>query len=182
MTLCRALPLVAVLVAVTAQPTSAQFGGMPGMPGSSPGGFGAPPPQQGPPPQCQQLLTLRDESQKAASLIQAANQRHATPVEACKLFKNFIATENRMIKAIGENGARCGVPPEVSVQMKTGHAKALAVTKQVCDAAAQGPRAAGPSLSDALGTTPTVPSTIAPSISKSGGGPFDTLSGNALAR
>ena len=111
MTLCRALPLVAVLVAVTAQPASAQFGGMPGMPGSSPGGFGAPPPQQGPPPQCQQLLTLRDDSQKAASLIQAANQRHATPVEACKLFRNFIAAENRMIKAIGENGARCGVPP-----------------------------------------------------------------------
>jgi hypothetical protein len=66
--------------------------------------------------------------------------------------------------------------------MKAGHTKALQVTKQVCDAAAQGPRAAGPSLSDALGTTPTVPSTIAPSISKSGGGPFDTLSGNALAR
>jgi hypothetical protein len=87
-----------------------------------------------------------------------------------------------MIKAIGENGARCGVPPEVPAQMKAGHVKAMAVTKQVCDAAAQGPRAAGPSLSDALGTTPTVPSTVAPSISKSGGGPFDTLSGNALAR
>ncbi len=128
MTLCRALPLVAVLVAVAAQPTSAQFGGMPGMPGSP--GFGAPPPpQQAPPPQCQQLLTLRDDSQKAASLIQAANERHASPVEACKLFKNFIATETRMLKAISENGARCGVPPEVTVQMKAGHTKALAVAK-----------------------------------------------------
>ena len=49
MTLCRALTLVAMFVAVTAQPTYAQFGGMPGMPGSP--GFGAPPPQQqGPPP------------------------------------------------------------------------------------------------------------------------------------
>ena len=66
--------------------------------------------------------------------------------------------------------------------MKTGHTKALAVTKQVCDAAAQGPRPTGPSLSDALGTTPAVPSTITPSISKNGGGTFDTLSGNALAR
>jgi hypothetical protein len=182
MTLCRALPFVAMLIAVTAQPASAQFGGMPGMPGSMPGGFGAPPPQQGPPPECQQLLTLRDETQKHASLISAANQRHAPPPEACKLFRNFIAAENRMIKAVTENGPRCGVPPEVPAQMKAGHARALQVTKQVCDAAAQGPRAAGPSLSDALGTTPAVPSTIPPSGSKAGGGPFDTLTGNALAR
>jgi hypothetical protein len=181
MTLCRALTLVAMFVAVTAQPTYAQFGGMPGMPGSP--GFGAPPPpQQGPPPQCQQLLSLRDDTQKRASLIQAANERHAPATEACKLFKNFISAENRLIKAITDDGPRCGVPPEVPAQMKTGHTKALAVTKQVCDAAAQGPRPAGPSLSDALGTTPTVPSTVTPSISKNGGGPFDTLSGNALAR
>jgi hypothetical protein len=182
MTLCRALTLVAVLVVITAQPTHAQFGGMPGLPGS--GGFGAQPQQQqqGPPPQCQQLLSLRDDTQKSASLIQAANQRHASAAEACKLFKNFIAAENRLIKSISGNGALCGVPPEVPAQMKVGHNKAQAVAKQVCDAAAQGPRPTGPSLSDAFGTTPAVPSTVAPSISKNGGGPFDTLSGNALAR
>jgi hypothetical protein len=181
MTLCRALTLVAVLVVVSAQPTHAQFGGMPGMPGS-PGFGGAPLQQQGPPPQCQQLLTLRDDTQKNASLIQAANQRHAPAAEACKLFKNFIAAENRLIKAITDNGASCGVPPEVPAQMKVGHNKAQVVAKQVCDAAAQGPRPTGPSLSDAFGTTPAAPSTVAPSISKNGGGPFDTLSGNALAR
>ena len=181
MTLCRALTLVAMFVAVTTQPTYAQFGGMPGMPGSP--GFGAPPPpQQGPPPQCQQLLSLPDDTQKRASHIQAANERHAAAAEACKLFRSFVAAENRLIKAVTDDGPRCGIPPEVPAQMKTGQNKALAVTKQVCDAAAQGPRPTGPSLSDALGTTPAVPSTITPSISKNGGGPFDTLSGNALAR
>lgn len=174
----RVLPLVAMLIAVTVHPTSAQFGGMPGMPGSpGVGGFGAPP--SAPPAACQQLLALRDESQKHAAAIQAAGERKAPAPEVCKLFRTFTASEARMIKAVGENGARCGVPPEVPAQMKAGHAKAQQVTKQVCDAAAQGPRPAGPSLSDALGTTPTLPSSSAP---KSGGGTFDTLTGNALAR
>jgi hypothetical protein len=83
------------------------------------------------------------------------------------------------MKAIGEHGPRCGVPPDVPNQMKVGHAKAQQVAKQVCDVAAQGPRPAGPSLSDALGMTPTLPSATAP---KTGGGAFDTLTGNALAR
>jgi hypothetical protein len=175
MTVCRAVPLAAMLMAVMLHPASAQFGGMPGMPGSP--GFGAPP--SAPPPACQQLLTLRDESQKSALAIQTANQRHAPAPEACKLFRTFLAAETKMIKAIVDNGPQCGVPPEVPAQMRTGHARAQQIAKQVCDAAAQGPRAAGPSLSDALGTTPAVPNAAAP---KTGGGTFDTLTGNALAR
>jgi len=178
MMLCRALPLVAALITIPVQPTFAQFGGMPGMPGSpGAGGFGAPP--TAPPPGCQQLLTLRDETQKNAAAIRAAGERKAAAPEVCKLFRTFIASETRMIKAMDENGPRCGVPADIPAQMKAGHAQAQKVAKQVCDVAAQGPRPAGPSLSDALGTTPTVPSTAAP---KAGGGPFDTLTGNALAR
>jgi hypothetical protein len=176
MTVCRAVPLVAGFIAVMLSPASAQFGGMPGMPGSP--GFGAAP--SAPPPACQQLLNLRDETQKHAAAIQAANQRKAPPTEACKLFKSFLAADTKMIKAIVDNGAQCGVPPEVPVQMKAGHAKADQVAKQVCEIAAQGPRPTGPSLSDALGTTPTVPNTT--TGPKTGGGPFDTLTGNALAR
>ena len=178
MTLCRALPLVAALIAMPVQPTFGQFGGMPGMPGSpGVGGFGAPP--AAPPAECQQLLGLRDEAQKHAAAIRTAGQRKAQPPEVCKLFRTFIASETRMIKAITEHGPRCGVPADVPSQMKAGHAQAEKVAKQVCDVAAQGPRPTGPSLSDALGTTPTLPSATAP---KTGAGAFDTLTGNALAR
>jgi hypothetical protein len=178
MMLCRALPLVTVLIAIPIQPTLAQFGGMPGMPGPpGAGGFGAPP--AAPPAECRQLLTLRDETQKNAAAIRAAGERKAQPPEVCKLFRTFIASETRMIKAVAEHAARCGVPADVPAQMKAGHVQAQKIAKQVCDAAAQGPRPAGPSLSDALGTTPMVPSTTAP---KTGGGPFDTLTGSALAR
>jgi hypothetical protein len=175
MTVCRAVALATLFIGVAFHPASAQFGGMPGMPGSP--GFGAPPPA--PPAVCQQLLAMRDDTQKNAAAIQAASQRKAPPAEACKLFRTFIASETKMIKAVVEHGSKCGVPPEVPGQMRAGHARAEQVAKQVCDAAAQGARPAGPSLSDALGTTPLMPNTTAP---KTGGGAFDTLTGNALAR
>jgi hypothetical protein len=45
----------------------------------------------------------------------------------------------------------------------------------VCDAAARGP--VGPSLSDALGTSPPLPD-----AQKKGSGTFDTLTGNPFAK
>jgi len=131
----------------------AQFGGMPGLPGGSPGGvpgvggFGAPP---APPPACQQLLTLRDETQKHGIAIQKANERKATVQEACKLFKTYLAAEAKFIRGLGDNSRTCGVPPDAIKQAKEGHAKAGQVGKQVCEAAAQGPRPTGPIPWDAL--------------------------------
>ena len=185
MTLRRALPLVLLVAALPLAPATAQFGGMPGMPGSpgmpgmpGGGGFGAAP-QQGPPPACQQLLANRDETQKHAMAIRDAGQRKAGPEEACKLFKVFLASETKMIKGLEENAALCGVPPDVIKSLKTQHAQASKTGKHVCDAAAQGPRPAGPSLSDALGTTPMVPDSSGP---KKGAGTYDTLTGNPLQR
>jgi hypothetical protein len=177
MTVCRALPLAALLVAIPIA-AAAQFGGMPGMPGGMPGGFGAPPPQAGPPPACVQLMALRDETQKHGLAIQKANERKVPVQEACRLFKVFLASETKFMKGIEEHGRTCGAPPEVLKQVKEGHVRASQIGKEVCDAAAQGPRQAGPSLSDALGVSPTMPD----GSNKRSGGPFDTLNGNILAR
>jgi hypothetical protein len=181
MTFCRVLLLAAALAVTAAYPAYAQFGGMPGMPGSPGMGgspFGGPP--AGPPPACQELMSLRDQTQKDAGAIQAANKRHATAGDACKLFKVFLGTEAKFMTAIQQNSAQCGVPPEVLKQVHDGHEHATQLAKQVCDVAAQGgPRPAGPSLSDALGSA-TVPD--ATTTTKSGRGTFDTLTGNALAK
>ena len=155
--------------------------GMPGSPGGMPGGspgFGAAP--SAPPPACQNLLVLRDELQKEAGAIQAANQRKATPSEACKLFKVFLATESKMLKGLQDNQSTCGVPPEAIKQSKDGHIRAGQIAKQVCDVAAQGDRPVGPSLSDVLGAPAPVPD--ATNTKTGRGGAFDTLSGNALTR
>jgi hypothetical protein len=142
MTVCRVLPLVATLVAVPFA-AGAQFGGMPGLPGGTPGGvpgvggFGAPSER---PPACQQLLALRDELQKHGMAIQKANERKASVQEACRLFKLFLSAEVKFVNSLEENRQACGVPAEAIKQATEGHAKAGQVGKQVCDAAAQGPR------------------------------------------
>jgi len=73
----------------------------------------------------------------------------------------------------------CAVAPEVLKQVKAGHSKASQMSKQICDVAAQGSRQAGPSLSDALGTTPLVPDA---STAKKGSSTFDTLTGSPLGQ
>ena len=98
--------------------------------------------------------------------LQAAGEKKAPPDELSKLFQAFLG------EGVQENSATHGVPSEVLKQVKEGHGKATEVGKKVCDAAAQGPRPATPSL-DALGATPTVPDASA--ASKKGAPTFDTL-------
>jgi hypothetical protein len=184
MTLSRAIALALTLVVLPLAAAHAQFGGMPGMPGSpgmgSPGGgFGAAPQQ--PPAACQQLITLRDETQKNAQAIQAAGQRQKkpSPDEACKLFKAYLGSEAKMIKALEQQATTCGVPPDMIKQVKAQHNQASQTGKQICEVAARGSQPTGPSFSDALGTTPLVPDN---NDRTRGGGTFDTLTGNALQR
>jgi hypothetical protein len=184
MSFSRAFAWVLALAVLPVWPAAAQFGGMPGMPGSPgmspgmPGGpFGAAPQQ--PPAICQQLLVQRDEAAKHGQAIQAGGQKKVPPEEMCKLFKTFLSSESKMLKGLEQNSSTCGVPPDVIKQVKASHDKASQIGKQICDVAAQGPRPSGPSLSDALGTTPTVPDAT---TAKKGQGTFDTLSGSPLAR
>ena len=117
-----------------------------------------------------------EETERNGKAIQQANERKASVQIACRLFKNYLASEVKFIKGLEDNAKTCGVPPEAIKHVKEAHTKASQIGKEVCDAAAQGPRPAGPSLSDALGVGPIVPDTTKPR------GAFDTLSGNALAR
>jgi len=181
MTIRRAA-LVLAFGLVSLAPASAQFMGM-GMPGS-PGyggpsaGFSAPAQPQQPPPACQNLLTLRDETQKAAGALKAAGEKKAGPEEACRLFKVFVAAEGKMIKALEDGAQICGVPPDAIKSVKAQHVAVAKTAKNVCEAAAQGARPAGPTFSEALGSTPTVSENTV----KRGYGTFDTLSGSQLAR
>jgi hypothetical protein len=177
MTFARTL-FVVTLVLVPLGSAHAQFGGMPGMPGS-PGmspGFGAAPQQ--PPPACQNLLTLRDQVQKHGTALQNAGSGKKKPSadEACKLFKVFLSAESKFIKGMEDARGPCGIPAEAITQIKSQHSKTSQVGKNVCDAAARGSQPAGPSFSEALGTTPL--GSEEPDRLKRGPGTFDTLTGN----
>ena len=139
-------------------------------------------PQGGPPDDCmKKFVPMREEAEKRGKMIKAASDRHAPPDEACKLIASFGQAELNMIKFVQSNSARCGIPPQVSEQMKTGHKNTETMQKKVCAVAqqvqAKGP--AGPSLSEILGSSAALPEVTAV---KKGGSTFDTLNGNVLAR
>jgi hypothetical protein len=141
----------------------------------------------GPPPggaqdQCMKgFVPLREEAEKRGKMIKAAGERHAGPDEACKLIGNFGQAELKMIKYVQTNSERCGIPPQIAEQLKNGHKNTENLQKKVCSVAQQqqqrGP--AGPSLSEVLGSSASVPEV---NVAKKGGSTFDTLNGNVLAR
>jgi hypothetical protein len=142
----------------------------------------APPSQAGgPPDDCmKKFMPLREEAEKRGKLIKAAGERKAGPEEACKLIGNFGQAEIKMIKFVETNAARCGIPPSVADQMKTGHKNTENMQKKVCGVAQQaqqrGPT--GPSLSEVLGSSAAAPEATV----RKGGSTFDTLNGNVLTR
>jgi hypothetical protein len=149
------------------------------------GGFGAAPPTQGGPgDECMKgFIPLREEAEKRGKMIKVASDRHASPVEACKLIGNFGRSELKMIKYVEGHAAKCGIPAQIGEQLKAGHKNTEAMQKKVCDMAQQvqqmQARGAGPSLSEVLGSSASLPEANA---GKKGGSTFDTLNGNVLTR
>jgi hypothetical protein len=173
---------------VGAAPTSAfpATGAAPvaGMGGGGGGSaFDAPGPQQGGPPEaCMKgFMPLREEAEKRGKMIKAASDRHAGPDEACKLIGAYGQAEIKMIKYVEAHAAQCGIPAQVTDQLKNGHKGTEALEKKVCGVAqqaqARGP--AGPSLSDVLGSSAALPEA---NTTRKGGSTFDTLNGNVLSR
>jgi hypothetical protein len=173
---------------------SAAVGAPPASPfpsaGASPfggGGFqrpmSAPPQQAGPADACMKnFVPLREEAEKRGKAIKAASDRHASPEEACKLINNFGEAEVKMIKYVEAHAASCGIPAQVTEQLKTGHKGTEALRQKVCNVAQQmeqRQKSAAPSLSDVLGSSAALPEV---NTAKKGGSAFDTLTGNVLAR
>lgn len=174
----------------TARPMAPSFGNTPG-PASFPGPgaapmasspFAAPPTQAGPPDDCmKEFLPLRQETEKRGQALKAASDKRLGPEIACKLMGSFIQAEVKMIKYVETNSARCGIPSQISEQLKKGHKGSEAMQEKICNAATQAQKGpVGPSLSDVLGSATALPEAAV--AKKSGGTTFDTLSGNALTR
>lgn len=161
----------------TAAPGGAQTAPRAAAPGAvSPwGGAGAAPRRD-----CNaEFLPLRQDAEKRAGAIKAAAAKKSQP-ELCNAFKNFAAAEAKMVKYVTDNGSACGIPPDAAKNMKTNHSKTIGMRDKICSANAGPAAPRAPSLSDALGTS-RLPDTSSPQTQK-GGGTFNTLTGNAIAR
>ena len=143
---------------------------------------GPAPPTAGPSEACMKgFMPLREEAEKRGKLIKAASDRKAPPDEACKLIASFGQAETKMIKYVEANASKCGIPQQISDQLKAGHKNTETMQQKVCGVAQQmqqrGP--AGPSLSEVLGSSASVPEA---QPRPKGGSTFDTLNGNVLSR
>ena len=127
------------------------------------------------------FMPLRTEAERRGKLIKAASDRHAPPDEACKLIGTYSQAELKMMKFVESHSAKCGIPPQVLEQLKVGHKNSESMLQKVCSAAqqAQTRPAAGPSLSEVLGSATALPEATK---TKKGGSTFDTLNGNVLTR
>ena len=168
MSLRRALFAVC-MIPLCAGAASAQFQPAPAQ---------APPQQQQQVPPCvQEFFKLRDDTEKKGMAIKAANERKATPREACQLFGAFVAAQSKMLKYASDNTVWCGIPAQVVDNLKQSIAKMSEVRTRVCQAAASPVQQQGPSLSDALSNPVPDSNNI-----KTGRGTFDTLTGSPLGK
>ena len=128
------------------------------------------------------FVPLREDAEKRGKIIKAAGERKAQPEEACKLIGDYSKAESSMIRYVQLNSTKCGIPPQISDQLKKGHVNTEVMLKKVCAAAQAGNRGpAGPSLSEVLGSAAALPEATT-TAKKNGGTTFDTLNGNVLAR
>jgi hypothetical protein len=158
---------VSAVVGVGTRTALAQMPGMPGMPGMQ-----SAPPSASP---CDGFLPLRNDAQKKGAAIGAAQQRHADRQEMCKLLTAFSAAEAKATQFLEKNKTWCGVPDQALASAKETHLKTEHFREVVC---APAPQPKVPTLSDAMGA----PSVDTAKNTKTGGGTFDTLTGNPLAK
>ena len=143
--------------------------------------MGAPPPGAGgggnQPPCVAEFSRMREDVQKKGAAAKQASEHHVPREELCKLITIYGAAEGQWLKFTEKGVSACGIPPEIVNQLKQVHARTDQAREKVCAAGPSNAAAAGPSLSEALGTSrPTL------EIKRSGNNMFDTLTGNAIQK
>jgi hypothetical protein len=78
------------------------------------------------------FVPLREQAEERGKLIKAASERRAPPDEVCKLIGNYSQAEIKMIKYVETNAATCGIPPQTSNQLKSGHKNTETMQQKVC--------------------------------------------------
>jgi len=128
---------------------------------------------------CQtEFESIRNELQNRGQALQAAGKRKATPKELCSRINSYAASESRMLNFFTNKAQACGIPPDAAQGLKKNMVKTADLRTRICSAANNpGPAQQSPSaglsgvLNQNAGSVPEAPT---------GGGIFDTLSGNVL--
>lgn len=129
------------------------------------------------------LRTALDKRGLALQNMQK-NKGKATAQDACRLLRDYVTQEAKLVKFLSEKKDLCGVPDQVVGNAKLGHTKAIEMRDKICQVAstqqaAPPPPAPSQGLSGALGGSNVGG---APPDAVGGSGVFDSLTGNVLKR
>ena len=89
-------------------------------------------------PRCRQLDALANTYRAASAAFQAAMSRGAPPSEVCRLGNITSAARARALKALANQGVRCGIAadgPRRVRELQSVHVRLVGRIKKVCDAA-----------------------------------------------
>lgn len=147
------------------------------MGGGMGGAMGGPPGGGNQPPCVAEFTKLREDVQKKGVAAKQASEKHASREELCKLITAYGAAEVTWIKFAEKGVTACGIPVEILTQLKQVHGRTETAREKICAAGPGNAAMAGPSLSEALGTSrPTLEN------KHTGSNMFDTLTGNAIQK
>jgi hypothetical protein len=149
-------------------PMGGSMGG--GPPGAGGGGGNQPP--------CAvEFGKMREDVQKKGIAARQASEKHVSREELCKLITVYSAAEGKWLKFTENGVSACGIPVEIVNQLKQVHGRTETAREKICAAGPANAAVAGPSLSEALGTSrPTL------ETKRTGSNMFDTLTGNAIQK
>ncbi len=120
---------------------------------------------------------LRDDIQSKGQALQAAGKRKATAKEICSRVTSYSRAEQNMLNFLTKRGQECGVPANAAEGLKKSQVKTGELRTRVCSAANN----PGPTQSPSTGLSGAInPGAGSVPETPSGGGIFDTLSGNVL--
>jgi hypothetical protein len=131
-----------------------------------------------PPPCVTEFSKMREDVQKKGMAAKQASEKHVTREELCKLITVYSSAEAQWLKFAEKGVSACGIPVEIVNQLKQVHGRTDMAREKICAAGPATAAMAGPSLSEALGTSrPTLETKRA-----AGSNMFDTLTGNAIQK
>ena len=84
-----------------------------------------------------EFAPLRDEAARRGQLIKDAFARHTPADETCRLIRNFVEAENRMVDFVEAQATACAVPASVLEQLKRSNRTTEALQTKICNVAQQ---------------------------------------------
>lgn len=142
-----------------------------------------PAPQQQQQHPCQaQFEPLRTDLQAKGNALQVASKKKMSAKELCARITSYANAEVKMIRFLETKAQECGIPANAADGLKKSRERTNEMKTKICAAAANQTTATPPPPSQGLSGALTTGTGSTPEAPQSGGGIFDTLSGNVLQR